>query len=411
MFTHNVMLFNKYIHQYDSIKDSNLTIEDIDPRIKKRRDRLPTISEDDDKWHSEHQAISINGYWYDIGNFIPSHPGGDIIKQYIRKDATTSFYGMHCKPDEILKQRFPCAIHMSSKPYVQKNFKLNELYWKLYQRYNELGLFTPSILWVVKVHILQAIMCAVMCWCCYYYPKNWFFNGIICGNFMVNAAFISHDSCHNVTTQNRSVNKFISLLNGTLCFGVFHDWWYVEHNMHHAMPNTYSDEEGRIVDPQSCEDLWAQADQVLGFYKAIYHPWTIPYQHIITFPLALFFGRFGIMVDGWAQSFKELRYKHILGLVLHWTWIIALCCLMESYWRFYFILHTYYGLLSLQLLSSHIAKPFQELEEAKEMSFPKRQAEVNVNFRCSRWNDWFFGGLHYHTEHHVFPRMPRYNLR
>ena len=45
------------------------------------------------------------------------------------------------------------------------------------------------------------------------------------------------------------------------------------------------------------------------------------------------------------------------------------------------------------------------------MSFPKRQIEVNLNYRCSRWFDWVFGGLNFHNEHHAMPCMPRQNLR
>lgn len=72
---------------------------------------------------------------------------------------------------------------------------------------------------------------------------------------------------------------------------------------------------------------------------------------------------------------------------------------------------TYQGSLALQLISNHYYKPFDEINEAKYKSFPKRQVEVNVNLTSPRWLDWFYGGLHFHIEHHCFPTMPRYNLR
>jgi fatty acid desaturase len=37
--------------------------------------------------------------------------------------------------------------------------------------------------------------------------------------------------------------------------------------------------------------------------------------------------------------------------------------------------------------------------------------EVTINCKSSQWTDWFFGGLHFHIEHHVWPKIPRYNLR
>ena len=51
------------------------------------------------------------------------------------------------------------------------------------------------------------------------------------------------------------------------------------------------------------------------------------------------------------------------------------------------------------------------ITDAPHESWHQRQTEVNINLKSSRWFDWWFGGLHFHIEHHVFPRMPRYNLR
>ena len=34
-----------------------------------------------------------------------------------------------------------------------------------------------------------------------------------------------------------------------------------------------------------------------------------------------------------------------------------------------------------------------------------------MNWTCPAWLDWFHGGLQFQIEHHLFPRMPRHNLR
>lgn len=34
-----------------------------------------------------------------------------------------------------------------------------------------------------------------------------------------------------------------------------------------------------------------------------------------------------------------------------------------------------------------------------------------MNWSCPVWLDWFHGGLQFQIEHHLFPRMPRHNLR
>lgn len=33
------------------------------------------------------------------------------------------------------------------------------------------------------------------------------------------------------------------------------------------------------------------------------------------------------------------------------------------------------------------------------------------DIECAKWMDWFHGGLQFQLEHHLFPRVPRHNLR
>lgn len=34
-----------------------------------------------------------------------------------------------------------------------------------------------------------------------------------------------------------------------------------------------------------------------------------------------------------------------------------------------------------------------------------------MDVECPEWMDWFHGGLQFQTIHHLFPRMPKHNLR
>ena len=34
-----------------------------------------------------------------------------------------------------------------------------------------------------------------------------------------------------------------------------------------------------------------------------------------------------------------------------------------------------------------------------------------LNVDCPTWMDWFHGGLQFQSEHHLFPKIPRHNLR
>ncbi|KAF2594236.1 hypothetical protein F2Q70_00044226 [Brassica cretica] len=41
----------------------------------------------------------------------------------------------------------------------------------------------------------------------------------------------------------------------------------------------------------------------------------------------------------------------------------------------------------------------------------EKQAAGTLDISCSSYMDWFFGGLQFQLEHHLFPRLPRCHLR
>jgi fatty acid desaturase len=56
-------------------------------------------------------------------------------------------------------------------------------------------------------------------------------------------------------------------------------------------------------------------------------------------------------------------------------------------------------------------KGMPTLTEADQLDFLRRQVLTSRNVRGSRFVDFLLGGLNYQIEHHLFPNMPRPNLR
>ena len=44
-------------------------------------------------------------------------------------------------------------------------------------------------------------------------------------------------------------------------------------------------------------------------------------------------------------------------------------------------------------------------------SFAQRMVLTKMNIDCSPWLDFLHGGLNFQVVHHLFPRVPRHNLR
>lgn len=51
------------------------------------------------------------------------------------------------------------------------------------------------------------------------------------------------------------------------------------------------------------------------------------------------------------------------------------------------------------------------LEKSSPLDFLRRQVLTARNVYAHPWNDFWYGGLNYQIEHHLFPSMPRNNLK
>lgn len=62
-----------------------------------------------------------------------------------------------------------------------------------------------------------------------------------------------------------------------------------------------------------------------------------------------------------------------------------------------------------QIVLSHFGQSTEDLGPAE--SFPHRQLRTTMDVDCPTYLDWMHGGLHMQVSHHLFPRVPRHNLR
>jgi len=66
-------------------------------------------------------------------------------------------------------------------------------------------------------------------------------------------------------------------------------------------------------------------------------------------------------------------------------------------------------LLHVQITLSHWGMPTANLGPTE--SFPQRQLRTTMDVECPVWLGWLHGGLQFQAVHHLFPRVPRHNLR
>jgi len=148
-------------------------------------------------------------------------------------------------------------------------------------------------------------------------------------------------------------------------------------------------------------------------------------QHWLFYPI-MGVARFNLYAQGWlfalnaqkqdpwyASHFQKLEFA-TLSVFLTW-----LCCLVGTLatWKerigWLLVSHGLAGVLHVQICVSHFPMPVYHghAYNGLEDEWFRMQCMTTMNVVCPRWLDWVHGGLQFQIEHHLFPRLPRHNLR
>jgi len=363
-------------------------------------------------WKSSKQGkklIGIDGYWYDITNFIPYHPGGKVIEQFVGKDASAVFHGFHRQ--SVLRHRKPYARMNETSV---ENSRVSQAFAHLGQYFEKEGYFVTDYYWYAKKFLVTFLMICCVVYIVTNYPTSdrVYLGAVALAAFWQQCGFFMHDFEHNQFSQNRHIDKWLGTFFGTFCFGISGSWWRDEHFIHHAL-TTCVDHDIGFADPQMMEAVvWAQNEKLWPFYQNRLSYFLIRIQHITFLPLCVFMGRLAIIK---ASMVQERRLIEWAAFGLHWVWICVLLSYLPT-WKhvfiFYGIASTIQGVLHIQLLISHYAKDYHHVKNvSKDVNWAQMQVESNIDIITPLWLDWFHGGLNFHLVHHLYPRMPRHNYR
>lgn len=109
-----------------------------------------------------------------------------------------------------------------------------------------------------------------------------------------------------------------------------------------------------------------------------------------------------------------IRPTEIAFMACYWVifgYFLLLRTLPDWYTRVAFVLvsHIVTMPLHVQITLSHWGMSTSDLGEDE--SFPQRQLRTTMDVDCPAWLDFIHGGLQFQAIHHLFPRLPRHNLR
>jgi fatty acid desaturase len=221
-------------------------------------------------------------------------------------------------------------------------------------------------------------------------------------------AFVGHDAGHRQIFRSRRANNLVGLVHANLLVGISFGWWVPKHDAHHSNPN-HEDLDPDIAIPALAFTA-GQARDKRGLARVVAR-----YQAFLFFPLLLLeaaqlhvASAKAIVRDTGRATVVEalLLLLHIVGYV---TALVLVLSPLQAV-AFVVVQQGLFGLyLGCAFAPNHKGMP--TLTDAEELDFLRTQVLTSRNVRGSRLVDFLLGGLNYQIEHHLFPNMPRPNLR
>ena len=254
-------------------------------------------------------------------------------------------------------------------------------------------------------------------------------SAVFLGLFWHQLAFTAHDAGHMGITHDFQIDTCIGIFIAEFLGGLSIGWWKRNHNVHHIVTNS----------PEHDPDIehmpfFAISHRFFSSLRSTYYDrtmpfdsvakWAVKYQNFLYYPL-LTLGRFNLYVQSWTYLLSPTqaprkgparwhRPLELLGQAFFWYWFGYLLMYrsipdLSSRLTFLFISHMVTAPLHVQITLSHFAMSTSDLGPHE--SFPQKMLRTTMDVDCPTWLDWLHGGLQFQVVHHLFPRIPRHNLR
>ncbi|KAF8078690.1 delta 8-sphingoloid desaturase protein [Lyophyllum atratum] len=303
----------------------------------------------------------------------------------------------------------------------------SKAYKQLHKRIIDAGLYKTPYLTGYGPEVLRYTFLA--CLSVYAYHHNWFItSAVFLGLMWHQLVFTAHDLGHMGVTHNWAIDRLLGILIADFIGGLSIGWWVQNHNVHHIVTNHPSHDPDIehipffAISPAFLDSLWSSYykrtmwfDRFATIFVAIQHK---------LFYIVMAFARFNLYVNSYAYIYKSAfdtrrarggRWAwglEILGLVFFWLWfgrVLYGCGSWQMALAYLLVSHIVTSPLHVQIVLSHFSMSTADLGPTE--SFPHRQLRTTSDVICDESISFIHGGLHLQVTHHLFPRLPRHNLK
>ncbi|KAJ4248720.1 hypothetical protein NW762_012558 [Fusarium torreyae] len=310
---------------------------------------------------------------------------------------------------------------------VQKD--IAEKYSALHERVRKEGLYQCPYIEYGKEMVRYTTLFTLFATLFYY---QWYIpSSIFLGLFWHQIMFSAHDAGHLAITSNFVVDTLIGMFIADFCCGLSIGWWKSSHNVHHLITNMpeHDPDIQNVPIFATCPSFFKSLTST--YYKNFVFVWDaaadllVPYQKYTYYPI-MAVARFNLYFLSWCHVLSEksaqlgksrawwIRPTEITFMACYW-FLFGYCLVWRGlpswYYRVAFVVisHIVTMPLHVQITLSHWGMSTTDLGETE--SFAQRQLRTTMDVDCPEWLDWIHGGLQFQAVHHLFPRVPRHNLR
>ena len=336
--------------------------------------------------------------------------------------AKTSILSSDAKTEQDIKRDL--EIYPGLDARTQSH--INERYRELERQIRDEGLYECNYK-AYGVEMIRYVTLALVAF--YLLRTGWYFlSAISLGILWHQLVFTVHDAGHIGITHDFQIDSCIGIFIADFIGGLSCCWWKRNHNVHHIVTNSAEHDPDIqhmpffAVSHRFFDNLRSSYYDRIMSYDAVAR-FALRYQHWLYYPI-LTLGRFNLYVLSWQYIFLGQgprkgpawwhRYLEMAGQAFFWYWFgyLVLYRSIPSGWeRFMYLMvsHAVTMPVHVQITLSHFAMSTADLGVAE--SFPQRMLRTTMDVDCPEWLDFIHGGLQFQAVHHLFPRIPRHNLR
>jgi delta8-fatty-acid desaturase len=319
---------------------------------------------------------------------------------------------------------FDKAKYPSLDPQTQDN--ITRKYRELQKRIKAEGLYDCKYTsYGIECLRYGFFFCAFL----YLLKSGWYITSAVpLACFWHQLTFTVHDASHMGITHDFTTDSTIAMFIASFLGGLSAGWWKRNHNVHHFVTNSPEHDPDIQYIP-----IFAVTHRYLNNLTSTYYERFMEYdaaakilvriQHYTYYPI-MAVARFNLYRLSWEYLLGNkaprkgpawwFRYFELVGVSVFLTWFaygVVYKSIPDNFSRFWFVLlsHALTSPLHIQITLSHFAMSTADLGVHE--SFAQKMLRTTMDVDCPQWLDFFHGGLQFQAIHHLYPRIPRHNLR